>query len=146
MTVQLAMYKGKGQVGNALIRWWTGSIYSHCELVVAGICYSASAMDGGVRRKRIDLDSGNWDLIGLPWADADAVELYFSRTDHHRYGWPSLIASQLLNRNRTGAASQFCSEWCASALGLPSAAIYSPATLAELCGFIAGRREPAGLF
>lgn len=34
MTVKLALYKGQGQLGNAVIRWWTRSEYSHCELVV----------------------------------------------------------------------------------------------------------------
>lgn len=33
MVAQLALYKGKGKIGNAFIRWWTGSQYSHCELV-----------------------------------------------------------------------------------------------------------------
>jgi hypothetical protein len=58
MTVKLALYKGRGGIANAVIRWWTGSIYSHCELVVDGLCYSSSVMDKGVRRKQIDLADG----------------------------------------------------------------------------------------
>lgn len=136
MSVQLALYKGKGQIGNALIRLWTGSEYSHCELVVDGNCYSSSVMDKGVRRKRIDLNSGHWDLIELPWASPDDVRRYFAATDSHRYGWPSLIASQLLNRNQVFKGAQFCSEWCAAAVGMPSPASYSPASLGELCGWL----------
>lgn len=136
MTVQLAMYKGPGHAFNALIRWWTGSDYSHCELVVGGICYSSSLMDGGVRGKVIDLDSGNWDRIDLPWADADSVIEHFERTDHVKYGLTSLAINQLFNRNRHNDGAQFCSEWCAAALGLPSPSIYSPATLMDLCGYI----------
>ena len=49
MSVQLALYKGRGTLFNALIRWWTRSPYSHCELVINGTCYSSSIRDGGVR-------------------------------------------------------------------------------------------------
>lgn len=131
--VILALYKGKGQLGNAAIRWWTGSSYSHCELVVDGWCYSSSVMDKGVRRKQIDLADGNWDLIELPWADGATIVRYFQQTDSDVYGWPSLIASQVFNRNRPTDHAAFCSEWCARALGLPSPSIFNPATLAVQC-------------
>ena len=109
MTVRLALYKGRGNIGNATIRWWTGSIYSHCELVVDGWCYSSSVMDGVVRRRRVgpgadQISLGeHWDLLELPWADADTVVEYFAATDDDRYGWPSLIMSQVFNRNRQSA-------------------------------------------
>ncbi len=136
MTVQLAMYKGKGDIANAFIRWWTGSQYSHCELVMGGWCYSSSMMDKGVRRKRIDTDSGNWDLIQLSFADAERIRKYFMQTDANRYGWLGLIRSQLFNRNRKTRGAQFCSEWCANALGLPNAPSYSPASLGRLVQYI----------
>ncbi|NLC21106.1 MAG: hypothetical protein GX771_04250 [Halomonadaceae bacterium] len=135
MTVKLAMYKGKGTFANQFIRWWTGSIYSHCELVVGEMCYSSSLMDGGVRWKVINLNSGNWDLIELPWASGSEVVRYFVATDHQKYGLASLVVNQLFNRNVLGEAP-FCSEWCADALGLPNPATYSPATLMGLCGYI----------
>jgi len=141
MTVQLALYKGKGQIGNAAIRLWTGSEYSHCELVVDGWCYSSSVMDKGVRRKRIDLKPDKWDLIELPWANAADVQHYFAQTDHYRYGWPSLITSQLFNLNRAVKGAEFCSEWCAKAVGLPSASSYSPGSLGEICGWVV-RKTP----
>lgn len=139
MAVQLALYKGKGQIGNAFIRWWTGSQYSHCELVVDGWCYSSSVMDKGVRRKLIDLQDGKWDLTPLPFADAEYIRDYFDKTDHHRYGWIGLIGSQLLNRNLTEDGAQFCSEWCANALGIPAASSYSPASLGRFCAWMTKR-------
>lgn len=142
MTVTLALYKGKGQLGNAAIRWWTGSPYSHCELVVDGWCYSSSVMDKGVRRKRagpgadeISLGSDHWDLIELPWADGAAIARYFEATDSDVYGWPSLIASQVFNRNLPTQHAAFCSEWCALALGLPAPSIYNPGTLGKVCAW-----------
>lgn len=145
--VKLALYKGKGQLGNAAIRWWTGSPYSHCELVVDGLCYSSSVMDKGVRRKRvgpgadeISLGADHWDQIELPWADGAAIVGYFEATDSDVYGWPSLIASQVLNRNRPSAHAAFCSEWCARALILPAPSIYNPGALGELCTWLSANR------
>lgn len=144
MTVQFALYKGRGRIGNAVIRWWTGSIYSHCELVVDGWCYSSSVMDKGVRRKRVgpgtdEISLGeHWDLIDLPWADGAAIVRYFHATDGDVYGWPSLIASQVLNRNRPTEHAAFCSEWCIRTLELPNPSIYNPATAGALCRWIGG--------
>ncbi|MDH0156482.1 hypothetical protein [Stutzerimonas stutzeri] len=136
MTVQLALRKRDTRIAARVIQWWTGSIYSHCELVIDGWCYSSSAMDGGVRRKRIDLDPEKWDVAPLPWADDQRALDYFTATDHHRYGWTGLVLSQLLNLNRSTDKAQFCSQWRAAALGLPSPASYSPATLGAICGFV----------
>ena len=136
--VKLALYKGKGQIGNALIRWWTRSVYSHCD--------SSSVMDKGVRSRRvgdgedeISLGTANWDLIDLPDADAAAVLRYFELTDPDTYGWPSLIMSQIFNRNRQVEHAAFCSEWCAAALGLPNPASYSPHTIGGLCEWLGKR-------
>ena len=137
MTVQLALRKNDTRIGARFIQWWSRSEYSHCELVVGGLCYSSSIMDKGVRAKVIDLDPEKWDVIDLPWADAVAVVDYFKATDSNTYGWFSLIGSQLFNRNQTDKTSQFCSEWCAAALGLPNPSTYSPQTLADSCRFTA---------
>lgn len=136
MTVQLALRKHDTRIAARFIQWWTGSIYSHCELVVDGVCYSSSVMDGGVRSKLIELDPTKWDVIDLPWADGDQVVAYFRETDHHRYGWFGLVTSQLFNLNRETAGAQFCSQWCAAALGLPAPSSLSPRTLGEWCAYI----------
>jgi hypothetical protein len=130
MTVRLALRKHDTRLSARFIQYWTGSIYSHCELLVDGLCYSSSAMDGGVRCKQIDLDPTKWDVIELPWAGSQYVKDYFVLTDGDTYGWPSLVKSQLFNRNVATPGKQFCSEWCANALGLPNPAIHSPGSLA----------------
>jgi len=135
MTVQLALRKNDTRITARVIQWWTGSIYSHCELVVDGWCYSSSAMDKGVRRKQINLDPEKWDVIDLPWADGQAIKRYFYETDHYRYGWAGLVTSQLFNLNRETKGAQFCSQWCSAALGLPNPASYSPETLADMCWY-----------
>lgn len=137
MTVQLALRKHDARITAKAIQWWTGSIYSHCELVVdGGYCYSSSAMDGGVRGKVINLDPEKWDVVELPWADAEKVLQYFNETDPLKYGWLSLIASQMFNTGREIGEAPFCSQWCAAALGLPNAVTYSPETLLSICVYL----------
>ena len=134
--VRLALRKHDARLTARFIQWWTGSPYSHCELVVYGLCYSSSAMDGGVRCKQIDLDPDKWDIIDLPWADGAQIVECFRDTDHHRYGWLGLVTSQLLNLNRATSGAQFCSQWCGAALGLPAPSSLNPHTLGEWCAYI----------
>jgi len=132
MSVQLALYKGRGTLFNALIRWWTGSPYSHCELVINGTCYSSSIRDGGVRGKAMALPSDKWDVIELPWADDTAVTDWFIAHETERYGWLDLLTGQLLGMQRDHRGV-FCSEACAKALGLHGSTRMSPQGLLDAC-------------
>lgn len=130
--MRLALYKGKGQIGNAIIRWWTKSPYSHCEVVIDGIGYTSSLMDGGVRAKHIDFDPEKWDFVDLPWASEPRVEQLYALTQAEPYGWLDLFKRQFFNRPGNDRG-WFCSEWCAAALCLPNPQLYSPATLGDYC-------------
>ena len=132
MSVQLAMYKAHGNWVNRLIRWWTGSQYSHCELVIHGVCFSSSVRDGGVRGKCMALPAGSWDVIPIPWADADSVTQWFADHERDRYGWLDLLTGQLLGMQRDHRGV-FCSEACAKALGMRSATRMSPQALLDAC-------------
>lgn len=136
MTVHLAVRKNDNRIGARLIQLWTGSIYSHCELVVDGVCYSSSVMDKGVRAKVIELEPAKWDVIALPWVNPADVVSYFKQTDSNTYGWASLITSQLFNRSKPDDDSQFCSEWCAAAIGVKDPSMYSPSALYKLAQYI----------
>ena len=131
--IYLALYKGKGTLFNRLIRLWTRSIYSHCELVMPdGRWLSASAMDDGVRGKRIELNREHWDLIPLPWADARQILDVFKLTEGFGYDFFGLFGSQLLPVGLHSRRRWFCSEFCAAALGFPMPQRYSPAQLGEV--------------
>lgn len=132
MSVQLALYKGRGTLFNALIRWWTRSPYSHCELVINGTCYSSSVRDGGVRAKVMALPSDKWDVIELPWADDTAVTDWFIAHERDRYGWLDLLTGQVLGMQRDHRGV-FCSEACAKALGLHGSTRMSPQGLLDAC-------------
>ena len=136
MSVKLAMYKAKGNWLNSLICWWTGSQYSHCELVINGTCYSSSIRDGGVRGKVMALPADKWDVIDLPWADEYAAQRWFNQHAHDRYGFADLLLCQLFGMRRD-SRGVFCSEACAAALGLPDPTRFSPGELATFCDYIA---------
>ena len=131
--ITLAMYKGKGQLFNAAIRTWTGSVYSHCELVMPdGRWLSASAMDGGVRAKHIDYKPEHWELIPVPWANAKLIESVFDRHEGKGYDWAGIFLSQLLASGLHSERRMFCSEFCAVALGFHGLGQrFSPVLLAE---------------
>jgi len=69
--LKLALYKGPPKnnllhtVSHNLTKLWTWSKYSHSEIVIGDYCYSSSARDGGVRKKKIDLNSGRWDVVDI---------------------------------------------------------------------------------
>jgi hypothetical protein len=131
--IYLALYKGKGTLFNRLIRLWTGSKYSHCELVMQGGQWlSASAMDGGVRLKMIELNLEHWDLIPLPWAKPIPIWDLYERHEGKGYDWLGLFFSQLLASGLHSQRRMFCSEFCAAALGFSSPQRYSPALLGEV--------------
>lgn len=131
--IALALYKGKGDWVNAAIRAKGHSPYSHCELIVDGWMYSSTVRDGGVRCKIADnLKAENWDFIDLPWADANLVLDIYQLTKDNPYGWTDIIKYQLLNFPPNDGKGDFCSEWCAKALGIPDAQIYDPAKLGRL--------------
>lgn len=89
--MQLAFYKGPPtDAGHFFAHYGvcavTFSKYSHCELVIGGLCYSSSARDGGVRSKRIDLTSGRWDVIDVGGDAARALE-WFRAHEGKGYDW-----------------------------------------------------------
>ena len=134
--VSLALYVGKGKIGNWAIRKWTGRQESHCELVVDGLAYSSSIQDKGVRVKYIEWNPSHWKFIPIPWASKENVISHYNKTKSNKYGWWSLITSQVFNRNRDEGKSDFCSGWCAEALNIPNPNIYNPATLSDMVEFL----------
>lgn len=128
--VMIAFYKKPGHLTNAIIRWRTQSQYSHCELVMNGLCYSAAGWDGGVRRKAVNLADGGWDLVDVPWADERAAMEFFGRTLGHGYDYVGAIVGGGLHVGIEDRSRWFCSEWCAAALGMDEPWRFTPADLA----------------
>lgn len=144
--VYLALYKGKGNWVDKIIRFFTKGKYSHCELAVerhkfytgerlpeiSYDCYSSSPRDGGVRRKTINVqDNQQWDLILLPNVNPNTIYAYFSKTKGQKYDFWGAIGVVLgMNHDRQ---KFFCSEWCWQALkGGEQGWRFSPNLLAEI--------------
>ena len=126
--MQTAFYIGKGKPLNYLIRFvqrvkGTANWHiSHCETVMQDLgdgfylCGSASAMDGGVRIKAIDLNNGNWIITGEPRNEERAWALYKALNgDHYDYIGAFKHILPFLNSDLD---KWFCSEICARVLGL----------------------------
>lgn len=106
---------------------WTKSRYSHCELVIDGLCYSSSKRDGGVRAKQINLDSGHWHVFDVK-GDAEAAKQWFREHFGARYDVAGLFGFVLPWRTHN-PDRWFCSEACAAALKIPEPWQLSPGDL-----------------
>ena len=142
--IYLALYKGRrdgawyqpdiaaARLSDWIIRLFTRSPYSHCELAVPRTdgqydCYSSSIRDGGVRVKTMPLPAAKWDLIPVRATEAQ-VRAVFETTRGAKYDW--LGATGVIARWRHDKRKWFCSEWCAMALGLANPDRFCPGSLA----------------
>jgi hypothetical protein len=138
--VQLAGYKKPGtlwrwivHIGIVLVvsarqkRWCK---YSHTELVVDGICHSASTRDDGVRAKNIDLSDGRWDVIDIPHADPEFALQEFERIKGMGYDWLGALWWAIPHaRQRELRAT--CFEVCGIMLGMENPDRQSPTDLID---------------
>jgi hypothetical protein len=121
MTIQIAMYRGPAtkvphKLSHALIKWWFKSPYSHSELVIGGVCWTASYRDGGVRAKVIDLHDGKWDLFPVPAHKRDAALAFLQQEKGKPYDQAGVV-SYVLRFVKHNPNKWFCFEICARALG-----------------------------
>lgn len=132
--MKLALYKGPSKDWMHKFAHWaicvfTGSPYSHCELVLDGYCYSASSRDGGVRKKYIDLNSGKWDVLELDSGYDPAVALaWFAVHEGQPYDWPGVFGLAM-GLSLHSKRKSFCSEACGSMLGFEKSHKLWPNTL-----------------
>lgn len=131
-TVKLAFYKYTGDAYDRLIKLFTRSKYSHCELIVEGISYSSSPQDGGVRAKEIHFKSDRWDIIDVP-GDPKEIVHWFSEHHGQKYDWFGAIKTVFPLSPNYGS-KWFCSEACAAALQLKREKWFDPGDLAEYFG------------
>ena len=127
--MKLAFYKAPGTWADKAIRLFTGSAYSHVELVINGMCYSSSIQDSGVRCKGINIHSGNWDVVDIPGDERKALK-WFADHDGQAYDWAGVFRF-LLPLLPNSANRWFCSEAVAAALGIKDPEAYTPQDLYE---------------
>lgn len=124
----IAFNKSNKTLMDKLIRFFTKSEYVHCELVTvkrSDRFYGYSAYPGeGVRAKWISYDPNEWEFIKIPTVD---VKSFMEKTEGKKYDY--LGALGFVFGNNDNPNRWFCSEWCASVLGLENPSKLSPGDL-----------------
>ncbi|RLC81293.1 MAG: hypothetical protein DRI61_04125, partial [Chloroflexi bacterium] len=136
----LAFYKAHGTLADRLVRWWTRSPYSHVEVVIDGIWYSASPREGEVRSKAMPMSWDRWDFVRInatPSQKRHIRDLFESQMGKH-YDWLGIVMTQIIPLGIQNPSRWFCSEICAAVLhdsgAAPLSAMpawYSPGRLYE---------------
>lgn len=120
--VYLAFYKPSKpkSLWHRTIEFFDRSPYTHVEIAIESEkgydCYSSSHTDGGVRKKKITLKSGKWTLYRIDIKAKD-VEERFALEAGKKYDYLGLLSTKL-HFIPSGSRKWFCSELCASVLGL----------------------------
>ncbi|BCS54069.1 hypothetical protein [Geobacter sp. SVR] len=117
--MQIAFYKGKGNLWDWVVRKWTGSPYSHCELVFSdGPFFSADPRSNGVRYLTIEPDPAKWDFIDIEISLGE--EKWLRRWSDVKvgcgYDWVGLFFGTVLHLGLEDIERYFCSEICSAAL------------------------------
>ncbi len=122
MYIKIAFYKGKGNFLNSIVRWWTGSVYSHAELVLPdGITWLGispflkSKVDA---RKKLLLNPAEWDFINIQITEEqlEIILEFLEDTKGCGYDWIGMLLSQFLPCKIKHKKRWYCSEWIAYAL------------------------------
>ena len=132
MQLQVAFYKSTSRLFNRAVSWWKRGPYSHCELIAGWVgdradCYSSSFMDGGVRRKLIELDPTHWDLVTIEVSTdvANAAEEWFVAHLGQKYDVAGLVGF-VWGPWAERPDHWFCNEAVGTALGLQEAWRFDP--------------------
>lgn len=144
--MKIAFYKGRSRVFNRFVSRWTVGPYSHTEAVFDGfrelrgpvLCGSSSFMDGGVRRKLIELTPDHWDILDVPAFDGLQVLDWFVEHDGEGYDVVGLLSTSVpIRHNRK---KWFCNEAIGTAGGLQESWRFNPNSFARICELLPGSR------
>lgn len=115
----IAFYKGGGFVSR-LIKFWTRSKYSHCELVFNnGSSFSADTkMPMHTRFASKFMIPEEWDFIHIAVAEEDEMKIedFCVEELNCAYDWKGIFLSQFINLGYHSKTKWFCSEVCVAAL------------------------------
>ena len=137
----VAFYKGTrpGIHGlyNILVRRWTRSPYTHCEMIFSdGISASSSFLDGGVRFKNITYNPEHWDIVELPSELEQSARDWFEQHEGDSYdliGNLGFVIGSVDDSKR----KWFCSEVIMAALGVTEPGKFSPSTAMPVVRLVA---------
>ena len=122
MNIWIALYKGKGNIINSIVRRWTKSQYSHAELILddkkTWIGISHFIKSQVTDRKDVDYNSNNWDFYKIPVTDEQYQSIleFYDITRGATYDWIGMLLSQFLSFSIKQKNKWYCSEWILYAL------------------------------
>jgi hypothetical protein len=117
--IKLAFYKAhQGNLIDKIIGWWTNGEYSHTEIIVGNnlddlIMYSASGIDGGVRKKPHKYNPNKWEYIDID-LNLNILNEIYNKTKDCKYDYLGILGFILPLQDRQN--KWFCSEWVSNVL------------------------------
>ena len=122
MKIQIAFYKGDGNILNKIVRWWTNSVYSHAELVIPetstwmGITPLLKSKINAIKKEECNM--ADWDFIDIEISQSQYNNImeFYEDTHGHGYDWIGMLLSQFLPCKIKHKNRWYCSEWIAYAL------------------------------
>ncbi|CAK0760415.1 conserved hypothetical protein [Azospirillaceae bacterium] len=119
--MKVAFLRGNGFI-DCLIKMYTFSKYSHCELLFGDNMWFGSAPDGnmetGFRTKYMLGIERFWDFIELPMTAEEEKKIadWCATEVGCAYDWKGIFLSQILPFGKESPDKWFCSEICVAAL------------------------------
>jgi len=120
--ITIAFYKGKGDILNKIVRWWTKSKYSHAELILddceTWISISPKFLSKIKASKKFFANPAQWDFVPLN-VDSEQYQTildFYDETKGSGYDWIGMLLSQFLPFRIKTENRWYCSEWIAYAL------------------------------
>ena len=144
MKIKVAFYKGIGSWKNKLIRWWTGSPYSHVELIMPDnftwISISPFLTSTVSARTKVDFDLENWDFVDLEVTQEqnNVILDFFKETEGCKYDWTGMLLSQFVPFHIKRKGKWYCSEWIAYALRIAGVVNWRTIKLYDRCDLSPG--------
>tara|TARA_B100000085_G_scaffold123031_1_gene112011 strand:- start:18006 stop:18494 length:489 start_codon:yes stop_codon:yes gene_type:complete len=122
MKIWIALYKGKGNFINSIVRRWTKSQYSHAELILddkqTWIGISPFIKSKITERKNVEYNPENWDFYEIPVTGEQYQTIldFYDITQGSSYDWVGMLLSQFLSFRIKQKHKWYCSEWILYAL------------------------------
>jgi hypothetical protein len=151
-SITVAFYRGRGGWYNRLVRLWSWSPYSHCELKLSGVlpgvlenAYLTTDPTNGVHvhahpPSGAGTNDADWDNVTLPITEEERrdIQTFIFNEIGCGYDWKGIFLSQMIGLRREHPSEWFCSELCAAVLKRSNCGLallrkrpceYSPASL-----------------
>lgn len=114
----VAFLKGTGFT-DWLIKKWTHSKYSHCQLVFSDGSSFGSNIFGDMSTQFMNMtyDPAYWDLVEVPMTPEHEREIIkFCQSEQNcKYDWCGIFFSQIFQLGWHSVSKWFCSEFCVAA-------------------------------